>query len=549
MSRIGQSGAALRNLSLCIALAAAASSAALAQAPPAAADDFIYHAQAHDTLIGLGRRLLLEPKRWRDVQTRNHIADPRRIPRGSVLRIPYEWLRTSIETASVAALSGTVQMKGGTVTQGEALPQGSVVETGTDGSVTIALADGSVVTLQKSSVLTLDQMARVTGLDAAHSIRLKLGSGRLETVVKPNRDVGRFEIVTPVAVAAVRGTRFRDSFSSDGDAGTTETLEGTVGVSGGAASVPIAAGFGTRVERDRPPLPPVALLPPPDLSGVPAINSGAVLRVEFGPAPGAHAHRVQISTDSEFHAIVADTLTTAEVATLSGLPDGEYWVRARAIDALGIEGMDAVRRVTQHVLPEPPVPVAPAAGIKVTGTHAWFTWTAAGPGLRYTLQVARGPDFSAPVIERSGLDATSAEADDMPPGQYFWRVASINARDEAGQWSEVQTYVQRAAMPMPDVPRQAAKRLQLSWQAIPGQSYRLQVAHDADFERIVLDRRVDAAEWSMPKPFPGTYFVRVQVIDADGDAGPFGPARRFEIPVPLWVKIVSPLVLFLSLIR
>jgi len=121
---------------------------ALAQAA-IATSEFQYHAQPRDTLIGLGRRLLLEPRRWRELQSRNHIADPRRIPRGAIIQIPYEWLRTGAETASVVNITGAVQQAGAKIAPGDVLPEGSVIETGSDGSVTIDLADGSVVTLQK----------------------------------------------------------------------------------------------------------------------------------------------------------------------------------------------------------------------------------------------------------------------------------------------------------------------------------------------------------------------------------------------------------------
>ena len=47
---------------------------------PAAGGEFIYHAREHDTLIGICRRLLLQPRQWPALQALNHIADPRRIP-------------------------------------------------------------------------------------------------------------------------------------------------------------------------------------------------------------------------------------------------------------------------------------------------------------------------------------------------------------------------------------------------------------------------------------------------------------------------------------
>src|SRR5579871_3444340 len=146
---------------LCLPLLARAQ----ASAPEA---EFIYHARQGDTLIGITRRLLLEPRRWPQVQSRNNIADPRHIPLGNEIRIPYSWLRLIAETATVMTVSGDVREAGRPLTSGETLPEGTRIETGSDGSVTLGLADGSILTLQKQSVLTLGEMRQVSGVDSAH---------------------------------------------------------------------------------------------------------------------------------------------------------------------------------------------------------------------------------------------------------------------------------------------------------------------------------------------------------------------------------------------
>ena len=44
------------------------------------------------------------------------------------------------------------------------------------------------------------------------------------------------------------------------------------------------------------------------------------------------------------------------------LPDGEYRVRVRGVDATGLEGRDAEWPLTLDARPEPPVLVSPAPG-------------------------------------------------------------------------------------------------------------------------------------------------------------------------------------------
>src|SRR6516164_2687151 len=89
--------------------------------------EFTYRAKEHDTLIGISRRLLIEPRRWPELQARNHIANPRRIPLGDAVMIPYEWLRLSPEAVTVAAVSGEVTQGANNITVGQTLTQGSEI--------------------------------------------------------------------------------------------------------------------------------------------------------------------------------------------------------------------------------------------------------------------------------------------------------------------------------------------------------------------------------------------------------------------------------------
>jgi hypothetical protein len=520
---------------------------ARAQAP-SADEEFAYPARAGDTLIGIGQRLLLEPRRWHELKLRNHIGNPRRIPRGSVIRIPYAWLRMTPETAAATAVAGTVTGDGRPVTPGEALAPGTVLKTGADGSVTLTLADGSVITLQKSSVLRLEHMEAVRSVDAAHDIRLKLESGRLDTVVKPQRDVGRFEIVTPVALSAVRGTQFRAAFDADDQQAKTETLAGSVGVRAGSNAVLVPAGFGTRVDHAAPPLPPVALLPPPDLAGMPATHGQALLQVAFEPVAGAQRYRIQLAPDPDFHSIAADTESTAPLVRIADLPDGRYWLRVRSIDRLGLEGPDAVRALVQHTLPDPPQPTMPPPAARLTGTQARFEWLAQSAGTHYRLQLARDPAFADLAAERSDLSTPEVAVEDLPPGRYYWHVAAVNSLGESGAFGEVQSFTQRATAPQPAPPTLAAHELHFEWAPQPDLTYRIQIARDARFERVIAAQALVAPRLSLKAPFPGTYYARVQTVDPDGTAGPFGPVRQFEVPIPLWVRILVPLALLAPLL-
>ncbi len=504
--------------------------------------EFIYHARLHDTLIGITRRLLLEPRRWPEVQVRNNIANPRRIPPGDAIRIPYAWLRLSPDTATVMAVRGEVREGGRDVSLSQTLPEGSKLETGPGGSVALLLADGSIVTLQKLSVLSLEEMRRVTGLETAHDMRFKLESGRLQTQVKPHGDVGRFEIHTPVAVSAVRGTEFRDAFEPGAGNATTETLEGLVAVSASDAVVSIPADFGTRVQRNSAPLPPVRLLPAPDLAAFPGTNSASRLQLKWPAVPGTGRYRLQLAPDAEFHSFLVDAELDAPEVDLPAPADGNYWLRVRPIDGLGLEGHDAVRSFVQHQLPAAPALVEPLPGVNVIGDGGSFSWSG-GPGAagHYRVQIARDPQFTQMFLERDVGAEARFDVAHVPPGKYFWRVAAVDARGESGDWSPAQEYTQRQSSPTPYPPAFTGHEMQLHWDPQDGMRYHVQISRNPQFTTALLDQTLDQPNLSMRRLHLGTYYSRVQTVAEDGSTAPFGAPREFVVPMPLWLKIVLPL--------
>jgi hypothetical protein len=509
-------------------------------APAAGAESaqFVYRFRARDTLIQVSRRLLLQPQRWPELQARNGIRDPFNIPPDTPLRIPYSWLKLAADTASVVAVAGAVTRDGQPLAIGDTLTQGMRIATAADGSVSIRFADQSVVTVQKSSVLRLERLQRVEGVSDGHSAELRLESGRAETRVQPKRDVGRFEIVTPVAVSAVRGTQFRSSFDADAGNATTETLEGAVGVAASGGSATVAAGFGTRVETGGAVLTPVPLLPMPDLSSLPDTHRQPLLRLQFPPVSGAAAYRAQLAADADFRALLFDESSARPEFALTLPADGDYWLRARAIDALGIEGADATQRFTQHVLPGKPELLAPATGARLYSGNATLQWSGLEPVDRYHLQLARDAQFTDLIDDRQVAGGTSLALDALPLGTHYWRVAAVNERGEAGDWSEPRTLIRRAPAPTVEALRVDREELRVRWAVQPGEQYRLQVARNAGFARPLVDVSDATGEYLLRQPRAGTYYVRVQALPANGAADPFGEAGRFEVPIPTWLKVL-----------
>jgi len=130
--------------------------------------------------------------------------------------------------------------------RGEQLPAGTILDTGS-GRLLLRLNDGSEVLVRPHSRLQLQQPSLT---DPSY---LQLLIGRIRALI--NKRTGGtvpFELGTPSAVIAVRGTQF-DVEVNRRNVTEVDVIDGLVEVSGrgpGAASVLLEPGFSTRVALD-----------------------------------------------------------------------------------------------------------------------------------------------------------------------------------------------------------------------------------------------------------------------------------------------------------
>jgi ferric-dicitrate binding protein FerR (iron transport regulator) len=181
--------------------------------------------------------------------------------------------RAQTVAGSIAELTGTAHVQRGGITSLVTLNLpvqiGDHLTTDADSSLAIVLTDASRLELGESSTLVLDQHLLGPGGGRA-STKVSLFGGFVHSVV--NLTAGgspNFEVHTPNAVAAARGTDFNTGFQQGatrpGYAGCNRftdvaVLEGTVGVSQpavpAAGEVPITAGYETTIPCDEAPLAP-----------------------------------------------------------------------------------------------------------------------------------------------------------------------------------------------------------------------------------------------------------------------------------------------------
>jgi hypothetical protein len=169
--------------------------------------------------------------------------------------------------ATLTILTGTVELREmgsgsfATGTDGGILGPGATVRTAADGNAIITFFDGSTVTVEPSSELTLEQLE--TTSDGNILISILQTVGRSWHVVGHKLTEGsQYQVRTPTATASVRGTAFEFGVDENGDA-LALTEEGLVQLASLGQVVDVAPDQQAEAPANEAPTAPVDA-PPPD---------------------------------------------------------------------------------------------------------------------------------------------------------------------------------------------------------------------------------------------------------------------------------------------
>lgn len=517
-------------------LAAALLLAGFAQG--ARAGDWTYRVRPGDTLWDFAAAYLKPDRGWQQLQAYNQVADPYRLPPGSTLRVPIAWLRAEPAHARIVAVQGsaTTQAPGhppAPAEAGQRLPVGSLIETDPGASLTLQFADGSRLLLRGGSQLRLDRLSAYAG-GAMADTRLHLQRGRIDNTVRKRFGGGeaKFQVETPTATSAVRGTVFR--VEAEPDASRTEVLHGSVSMSSQTHRALLRRGYGAAVSAEPgAELRQAKLLPAPDLSAWEPVQHAARPELAWPEVEGAREYRVQVSASPDFTSLLVDRSYADARAVLPELEDGRYAIRVNAVDALGLEGHDATAALTVEALPEPPYTLSPVADSATGDPQPEFRWSGVPDAAAYRVEIAASADFATPLASVQLAETRFRPKQPLPPGQYYWRVSTLDDRGRNGRYGDTVPFARTELPPVGEMDRERGERgsMTFRWQqGSPSLRYRFQLSRTADFAAPAIDRIVDEPQITLPKPGSGTWYVRAQTIDAGGYAAPFPAAQTVKLP-------------------
>ncbi|WP_293778053.1 FecR domain-containing protein [uncultured Oxalicibacterium sp.] len=509
-----------------------------------------YTVSRNETLSSISLKFTGDIRHWQKIGNTNRIENDRTIPVGRVVLIPATLLAPVAAFARIGSFFGDVlihdQAGNRLETRIDAmLKEGDTVATMAESFLSLILEDGSQITLPPDSALNLRTL-RTTQYVRSPRTQLFLEKGRVESSVTPfSKHGSRYEVLSPVAVSGVRGTRFRVQYRED--RAFNEVLSGKVAVKPQSRDADrvtqlVAAGYGSVVGQQRATRP-IALLPAPALADGYALQQRLPLQFVLTQT-AAQSFQLRVSTDAQGVNNIAEVSVKADqgkaLARLADLPDGHYFAHVHAVDANGLAGLQQTVPFEVAARPFAPFLIAPQAkyqGNADSTAHVPITmrWSLSGNIVSYRLQIAGDKQFEQRLVDQvvAAGEQDGHLAVSLQPGAYQWRVASIDGAGKQGPFTDARAVQVLAGLAAP-AGSVNEKELHFSWSAsAPGQRFTFQLATDPSFTTLVHDVTTEQPEVKLPRPQAGTYYARVRSIDSDGFVGTYSPAQRFVVPL-LW---------------
>ncbi|WP_417548123.1 FecR domain-containing protein [Marinobacter segnicrescens] len=515
-------------------LAVTKGSSARAPGVVSGSSEWTYTLKPGESFDRVARELLRADVSGRQLASYNGASSSSHFRQGDRVRIPIAWLRQQPVPARVIAVSGHAQVRSSSGGSLRRLGGGDIIRAGDtiitrDGVVSVELADGSSVRINPSSSVVFNRLTRY-GRTGMTDTRMRLERGGLSNRVNPLIEEGaRFEIETPSAIAAVRGTAF--SLQTDRQGSHLQVTEGRVEFGRPGATREIPAGFAASVSSSGPTDLVIRRLPPaPKLAELPGTLTSLPGTISWQPGSGDR-YQVDI-VDDESGQWVRREQVRGNQLTLTDLDNGNYRLEIASLSAGGTQGMPASANLQVDLSARAAELVEPAANARLDTDLPRFRWRYQGDSERARVEIAQDPDFTNLAANSDWSQREIATPDrSLDAGAYYWRVVT-----EAGG-SSVATSEARALTingTLEPVRVLSAnymdRQVRIFWETIDQASgYLLQLSEDPAFEDVIKEATVDDTTAAL-RLIPGRrYFVRLRAVSEGPMAGRWGPGRELYV--------------------
>lgn len=181
-----------------------------------------------------------------------------------------------------------------------------------------------------------------------------------------------------------------------------------------------------------------------------------------------------------------------------------------------LEGAGPLAGALQDLLPAP-------QWVKPSKSHERLAvsleWLGVAGAASYRVQIARDKTFIDVISEKNVSAAEErhvASFDAIPPGSYFARVGAVTQEGVEGLVSEV-PFLRSPARLQGSASQTGSGEVEFTWDSVQGGVYRLEVADDNEFKRLVVDASgIESSTVRINALPPGSYWWRVTSEVAQG---------------------------------
>lgn len=493
-----------------------------------------YSLQPGESLEEVAADLLAPGYTSQQLAQYNRIGNPAVLKGGDTVRIPLHWLKRQPEPATVLAASGQGYIRLARNGQTLALEAQTKLRAGDEvvtqsGTATLGLADGSRVLVHPNTHLILNRLTQY-GRSGMVDTRMRLERGQVSTEVEPMVEGGaRFEIETPSAVAAVRGTKF--SLESTSGVSRLRVTQGMVAFGPVGKTQPIPAGYSATVDARNPRALEIRRLPPaPDAQPLPDRLNRLPTTLTWTPN-GAPAHQLDVFDAETGHPVLSRRTQDTSVE-LGQLDNGRYRVQIAALTSNGVPGMPAEQEIDIALEALAAELVAPEPGATVDDDMPEFRWAFRSNNEVARLEVSEREDFSNLAATSEWASDTSAlPSRPLSPGQYYWRVVTEAGGNSVAS-TEPRAVVVNGTLPPARIINinYIDSQVRIFWQRVDtADNYLLQLAEDPSFRNIVKEATVGDTTAAL-RLIPGRrYFVRLKALSEGPLKSRWGPGRELFI--------------------
>jgi hypothetical protein len=493
--------------------------------------EWTYTIEADQTVQGIANRFLASGISSSRILQHNNLVNSSQLKSGDTVKIPLSWLQQQPDPARASSVSGQVMIFSGRDSSKRPLTSGTLIRVGDEvishsGSTTIELADGSTMRLSPNSRLAFNRLTRY-GKSGMADTRLRLNDGELETRVEPFvEDGSRFEIETPSAVAAVRGTMF--TLKTDATGTDLRVTEGRVAFGPTGKTRVIPRGYSARVSSGRSDDINIRRLPPaPTINPMPTQLTQLPETLSWEPN-GASRYRVNV-----FEADTGRWLQSANLEdinyNLDLLDNGNYQVQLAALDSRGIAGMPGTVDFKVDLQARAAELTMPASGEAVNDDMPEFRWQLRGQNEVAHIEIADDQSFSNVIATSEWApDQRALPSRPLSPGKYYWRVVT-EAGGNSVATSEVRTLIINGTLPPVRIisVNYVDKQVRVFWGKVDTASgYRLQLSEEPGFRNIIKEAEL-ADTTAALRLIPGRrYFLRLKALSDGPLESRWGPGRE-----------------------